>query len=238
MSWSKIIRKGGQQHRPYTLEPLGGPLPDPDQDGFRVLRFEGENVEEPEAPVAEEPPAPPPCIPEEEALIRIRQAREEGLQLGREQAQAELAAAGEALGHALVEAGGLRAQLMHDAEEDLLKLSVLIARKVMLRELTCDPGILAGMVQAALDLTSESGEIVVLLNPEEHALVSEIREFRELVRVKPSLTLKGDPAVGRAGCLVQTARGTIDAGMDAQLEEIMRKLHDERSARREEPADD
>jgi flagellar assembly protein FliH len=229
MSSSKIIRKGGEPQRPYTLEPLGGALPGLEPEGFRAIVLGGEEPQEVEA----EPEIAPPCIPEEEALRRIEEAHADGVKQGEEQARGELARVSQALAQALSSTAALRAQLMHEAEEDLLKLSVLIARKVMQREFACDPGIMAGLVRGALELVCDSGEIVVRLNPEEYTVVAECREFAELRNGKRSITLKGDPAIGRAGCLVETVRGNIDAGLDAQLEDILRRLTEEKSAHRE-----
>lgn len=237
MSSSKIIRNGGEPHRAYTLEPLGGPVPIQEPDVFRAINLgSGKPQAEPQEVVEE--PVLPHCIPEEEALSRIQQAYAEGLDLGREQARAELATASDSLTQALSAVGALRAQLMHEAEEDLLKLSVLIARKIMLREFTCEPGILAGLVHGALELVTDAGEIVVRLNADEYLVLAECREFKELLSERPTVTLKPDPSVGRAGCLVETVRGTIDAGMDAQLDDIFRRLTEEKSARREEPLHD
>jgi flagellar assembly protein FliH len=234
MSSSKIIRRGGEPHRSYTLEPLGSIQAASGREGFRAIQLGGGEPEEVQA----EPEELPPCIPEEEALRRIQQAEADGFKKGKRQAEEELAKVSDALAQALLATGSLRGQLLHEAEEDLLKLAVLIARKVMLREFACDPGILAGLVRGALDLASDGGEVVVRLNPEEYAVVVECREFAELLGEKRGISLKGDPAVGRAGCLVETVRGNIDAGLDAQLDEIFRRLTEEKSARKEEPIGD
>jgi flagellar assembly protein FliH len=234
MSSSKIIRKGGDPQLAYTLEPLGSVRPSLDNVGFRAIALGAEEAEE----VEEEPPAAPPCIPEEEAIRRIQQSHADGLKQGKRQAEAELSKVTDALAQALLATGSLRGQLLHEAEEDLLKLAVLIARKVMQREFACNPGILAGLVRAALELATEGGEVVVKLNPEEYLILAQSREFGELLSERVGITLKGDPAIGRAGCLVETVRGNIDAGLDAQLDEIFRRLTEERSARREVASND
>jgi len=234
MSLSKIIRKGGEPHQVYTLGPIGAAVPPPLQDDFRPIQLGGEEPVEVEV----EEPVAPTCIPEEEAERRVQQAYADGVRKGRQQAEADFAKVSEALAQALLATGSLRAQLLHEAEDDLLKLSVLIARKVMMREFAYDPGIMAGLVQGAVELASDGAEIVVRLNPEEYTVVAQCREFEELSRDKRRVTLKPDPAVGRAGCVVETVRGNIDAGVDAQLEEILRRLTEERNAKGEGPADD
>ena len=230
MSSSKIIRKGGEPQRSFTLEPLGGELPKREPGGFRAIHLgEAEKDLEPEE---QEPYQPPPCIPEEEALRRIQQAHGDGVREGGRQAEAALAKVSEALAQALLATGSLRSRILQESEEDLLKLAVVIARTVMLREHTLDPGILAGVVQGAVELASDGGEVVVRLNPEDYQKVSQRPEFAQVSGEKRRVTLKADPAVVGAGCLVETSRGNIDAGLDAQLDEIYRRLFEEKSARR------
>jgi flagellar assembly protein FliH len=236
MSSSKILRSCDWQ-RPYALEPLGELPPPAESEPFRPVQLgivEPEPELEPELEPEPEPPAPPMML-EEEALARIEQAHVEGVAEGRAQAEEEFAALSRALGEALAQAGELRGRVMQEAEEDLLRLSVLIARRVMLREFACDPAVLAGVVRHAVELASEPGEVVVRLNPDEHLLVSQSWQFQALLKENPRILLKPDQAVGRAGCLVETTRGTIDASADSQLDEILRRLTEERSAHREEP---
>ncbi|GFO53352.1 hypothetical protein GMSM_03590 [Geomonas sp. Red276] len=235
MSLSKIIRKSDEEHHPFTLVPLDGELKAAPGDLFKPVVLGWQEPDEPQS--EEEVYEPPPMIPEEEAIRRIREAHAEGFREGRQQAEAELAKLGEALGQALLATGALRGKLMHEVEEDLLKLSVMIARKVMLRELSLDPGIMTALVQATVEQASAGGSVVVRLNPQEYTLLADSPQLVPLLRENPSLTLKPDPAVPPAGCLVETVRGNMDAGIDAQLDEIFRRLWEERNARREEDND-
>lgn len=227
---SRIIRGGEETQRPYVLEPLAGVIPVPDQELFRPVSLGGEPDRECEEQQEDEAP-PVPCIPEEEALLRAEEAHAEGVREGREEARGELAGVSAALAKALLETAELKGKLMQEAEEDLLKLSVAIARKVMQRELAADPRVLAGLVRGALEAANASDEIVVRLNADQYPLVAECREFQELAAGERSITFKGDPALPAAGCLVETVRGVIDAGLDAQLDEILRRLLEEKSAR-------
>ena len=228
MSSSKIIRKGGEPQRSLALEPLGERPAAAEPQPFRPVLL---GSEPPPAEPEEEPAPPPPCIPEEEALRRIRQAKADGAREGRKAAEAAFASVSEALGQALLATGSLRAQLFKESEEDLLKLSVTIARSIVLREVSCNPGILAHIVKEAVGLASDGGEIVVRLNPEDHLLVAERQELAGLSGDKRRVVMKGDPSVPRAGCLVETARGNIDAGLESQLDEIYRRLCEEKCRR-------
>lgn len=229
---SKIIRKGFDSES-FILEPLGDVLlPPVGQEVFRPIQLGGEEP----APAAEEEEIPeeaPAVIAEEESNRRVQQAYAEGMKKGRQQAEEDLAKVSEAMAQALLATGALRSQLMHESEEDLLKLSVMIARKVMLRELTLDPALVAGMVHGAVELAADEGEIVVRLNPEEYQVVAYSPQFQALSRDRKKITLREDPTLRPAGCIVETVRGNIDAGLDAQLDEIMRRLSETRNERRE-----
>lgn len=229
MSSSKIIRKGGEPQLPFTLEPLANIRPAVDPEVFRAVALGREEVEE---DVLEEIPPPPPTMLKDEALRLIEEARAEGEGVGKRKVEGELAQVNANFAQALLAIAKLRGALLHEAEEDLLKLSVLIARKVVLRELSCDPGALAGLVHAAVELAADEGTVVVRMNIEDHAQALSRPEFQALLNDNRCITLKGDPAIGRAGCLVETAMGNIDGGVDAQLEEIFRVLTEEKAARR------
>jgi len=235
MSSSKIIRQGGEGQLTVVLGELESMVASQPaktaHGGFRSINLGGYEPDDQEP--EEELPPPPPMMLEEEAHRLIEEARREGLKEGREKAEAELAKVGEALAKALVQIGELRGQVLHEAEADLLKLAVAIARKVVLKELAADPGTLARLVRAAVEVAVDGDEVLVRLNPEDHAVAESCQEFKEMLRECPQVSIKADPDLPQAGCLVETVRGNIDAGLDAQLEEIYRGLAEERSGRRE-----
>lgn len=227
MSSSRILRGGEPQS--FTLGPLGSQVVVPDPDQFRPVSL---GFKEPEVdPEEVEEYQPPPCIPEEEALRRIQQAHADGMREGKHQAEESLSKVSEALAQALLATGSLRARAMQESEEDLLKLSVLIAKTILQRELSCDPWILASVVQGAVEAAADGGEVVVRLNPEDYQMVAQRPEFAVAPGEKRRVVLKEDPAIARAGCLVETARGTLDAGLESQLDEIYRRLCEEKCSR-------
>jgi len=87
--------------------------------------------------------------------LRIRTAYQKGLQEGQEAAtrdtEARLDAMQGRLARTIEELSGLRPRFRHEAEEDVVALSLAIARRVLHRELTMDPDALLGLVKAALE---------------------------------------------------------------------------------------
>ena len=54
---------------------------------------------------------------------------------------------------------GLRPRLRREAEADLVKLAMAIARRVLRREIAVDPEALRGLVMAALEKLQTSGDL-------------------------------------------------------------------------------
>jgi flagellar assembly protein FliH len=107
---------------------------------------------------------------------------------------------------------------------------MMVARKVILREVIQDRGILSNVVQAAIAGISERDEIIVHLNPDDYSNVIAKRDehFRK-ESFSDRLQFRADPAVQLGSCRVDTEMGTIDASFDSQLDEIFRRLQEERS---------
>ncbi|GAB7025733.1 FliH/SctL family protein [Geotalea toluenoxydans] len=168
-------------------------------------------------------------IPEEEADRREQAAYNEGLREGKRQAEESLAKVSEALAKALLSTGGLRQKVMQESEEDLLKLAIVIARKIILQEISIDRRILVNIVKAAVSNVSDGDEVVVRLSPSDYEIVADHREFLPPANEKRRITLKADETIPGGGCLVETSMGAIDARIEAQLDEIFRRFMEDRS---------
>ena len=174
----------------------------------------------------------PPCVTltEEELSHRVNESFEKGLIHGKELAERGLLNVFRSLRIASEGVHVLREKVMRESEDELVKLIMMVARKVILREISMDRTILNAVVQAALSDLTERDDITIRLNPDDFILVTSSHEdfFRkELITKK--MHLKSDPSVLQGCCLVDSEMGTIDAGIDAQLDEIFRRLLEERT---------
>lgn len=174
------------------------------------------------------PEEPPPGISEEEAARRVQEGYDKGFEEGKRQAERGLANVFKALREAVEELAGLREQVMRQSEEDLLKLAVTIARKVVHQEIATDRMILARIVAAAVNSATEREDIVIRLNPEDYRLVAAHRHLYLNGFDDRILDLKSDDSVTPGGCIVDTAMGEIDARTDAQIDEIFKRLMEEK----------
>jgi flagellar assembly protein FliH len=169
---------------------------------------------------------------ESELPIRIDQARQtgfrEGEAAGHAKAQATLDAAVQRLARAAAELAGYRAAYRRESEQELVKLSLAIARKVLKREVTVDPSSLQGIVKAALE-TLNAGEVyrIRLATPDAAALDRHL----QAMGLPQAIEVIADPALERGAVLFETARGLVDAGVQTQIAEIERGFADLADAR-------
>lgn len=170
-------------------------------------------------------------ISEDELNERISDSFNAGLKEGKDLAERGLINVFRALRSSSETIHNLRDKILRDSEDELIKLVILVARKVIIREISQDRSIVAGVVQNALSGLSAREEVTVHLNPDDYLLITSGRDellHKELLNER--LQLKPDPSVATGFCLVDTAMGTVDASLDGQLDQIYRSLLEQRTA--------
>jgi flagellar assembly protein FliH len=164
---------------------------------------------------------------EQEAERREQQAFAAGFRkgeaAGREQASAQIEPALEKVAATVAELGTHRRKLRRDAEEDLVKLAVAIARRVLRRELQVDPDALLGVVKAALDKLEGREIDRVRVNPVD---APALQRLFERMSNAARIEVVADERLERGAAIFDTARGSLDASVETQLLEIQRGLAD------------
>ena len=147
---------------------------------------------------------------------------EAGKRQGESVARAELAPVLERLNASLAEIVSLRSDLRRRAERDVVRLALLIAKRVLHRELTVDSGALTALARFAFERLAHSESYRVTVHPHFAPAIAAAlpASAAERVRIEP------DPAYAPGTLIVNSPEGTIDASVDAQLEEIGRGLAD------------
>lgn len=169
-------------------------------------------------------------LSEEEFQAKVDEIYHNGMDEGRRQAERGLANVFKSLRDGVSALTGLRSRVLKESEEDILKLAVMVACKIVQQEVAQEPAILASIIAAAVGGCTERDRVVVRLNPSDYAVVAANRQrFLAGMGDDVPITLTPDDGVGPGGCLVETATGTVDARIESQLDEIYRTLLEERS---------
>lgn len=157
---------------------------------------------------------------------KVREAREAGRAEGESQfrraAQGEVDALLQKLASAIHEISEMRSRLRDDAEADLVRLAIAIARKIVGRELNVDPEAITGLVKVALEKMRVQELLRVRVNPEHTGRIGECLKRFGATQAE----VIADPNVERGGVLFETSRGNFDASAETQLREIERGLAD------------
>ncbi|KRA30138.1 flagellar assembly protein FliH [Rhodanobacter sp. Root627] len=187
-------------------------------NGPDVQRWELPNVGNGELPNRRKDDPPQPTVRDLEALEQ--QAREEGYAAGRAEG---LAAARQQLQQnmarfdALCEAAARPLQALDDrTEQELARLAIVMARRVVARELQLSPDLIAKAVrQAAAALPAATRDLRVHLHPDDLALL------RELGAVESHWQLHADASLTRGGCQLESERSRLDATVEARLAAVV-----------------
>jgi flagellar assembly protein FliH len=174
---------------------------------------------------------PPP--PEENHLLqqdRERIEREahqrgfsEGKNIGQQQAKAELQPVLDQLGKSLATLSSLRSRVRSEAEGDLLKLAISIARRVLHRELTLEPESIEGLIRVALEKLHSRELCRIRVHPDQE---SAIRNALERFSNSQKVELVADSSMQCGDVIFETAHGNLDASIESQLREIERGFAD------------
>ena len=147
----------------------------------------------------------------------------EGEAAGRKRAAAEVQPVIERLARSIEDLGQMRARLRREAETDILRLAMAIARRVLRREMAADPDALRGLVLSALEKLRMQDICRARVHPSHAAqLTAWLRQSAGGAAVE----VVADPS-GEPGSLIfETERGDLDASVESQLQEIERGLAD------------
>ena len=125
------------------------------------------------------------------------------------------------LAQTLEELSALRDNMVRQTERELVQLSVAIARRILQREVSVDPELTAALAHIALERLGGTGPATVRLHPDDYAIVTS-------GQVAPlggrQVEIVPDARVARGGCLVESEFGSINASVDAQVDEIARAV--------------
>ena len=162
-----------------------------------------------------------------EMETRLVQAREQGHAEGKSEgeraAQIQLAPVLQSFQSIVSELNSQKQRVRDAAEEDVVKLSIAIAQRVLRRELTTDPEAILGLVKAAMAKLNAREMRRLRLSPSDAAVVETNRANIDL---PSSLEIARDNSLTPGSAIFETTRGELDASLTTQLAEIERGLTD------------
>ena len=119
---------------------------------------------------------------------------------------------------------GERDRFLHAVEQEVVKLALAVAARILRREAQIDPLLLTGAVRVALGQLAGASEVRLRVPAAEADL------WNETIALLPHLAMKPLVVAGegmRLGdCVIESKVGTVDLGVRSQLGEIERGFFD------------
>lgn len=144
------------------------------------------------------------------------QGERAGLEAGGTRAEAML----RRMATTLDELGTLRTSMIHATEHQMVQLALAIARRILRREASLDGDLVIAMARVALDRLGERTPATVRLNPDDLAATG----VTEGALGGSHVSVVADAGLSRGQCRVESEFGLVDAGVDAQFEQIAQAL--------------
>ncbi len=151
-----------------------------------------------------------------------QQAWTAGHEAGKAEARAaheqQIAKLREEISKAVQDFSAVRETYFQRVEQEAVRLTLAIARKVLHREAQVDPLLLTGILRVALDKIGSNTNTRLRANP------SDIRVWRDYFAQArehfPAPELIGDAEIQPGRCILETELGTTEIGLETQLKEI------------------
>jgi len=119
---------------------------------------------------------------------------------------------------------GIVPRIVREVEQTLIDLALEVAQKLV-AGLPLKPQLVEAVVREALGQAGDTAEILVLLNPDDLALLRKHQSpiLNGLPEMGP-LRFASSADVSRGGCIVQTRFGLLDARRETKLEQIRQSI--------------
>jgi len=175
------------------------------------------------APVSTEQPVSEPVLPEKqefESLVPQERPRKDTMIddiVPRAEEEAILS-----LQKAVERAAADRDALREASEDRLVDLALLIARRVIAREVSLDPKIVRNLVREGVSALGERDRLVVRVG----SFFAEMKDHlvSELSNGKVACEIVVDPALDATGCIVETDLGRVDESIETRLSNLIETL--------------
>ena len=187
---------------------------------------ETDAVPESSEPVAAAPVVPPVDIEkiEKDAFARghaagLNEGLNKGLKTGEETAAARIAEITKRYSDSLAEFATYKTTLRAQVEEDVVRLSIAIAKKLVHREIRIDPTIIHTLVRVALERTPEKSAVVVRLSSADYEYMNQMHA--DMLRSEGrDVKFESDGTLRQGDCVIHTETGDIDARIEEEFHEV------------------
>lgn len=156
----------------------------------------------------------------EEAVVRTRSECETRAQA---RVQQEIEPWLKRMAQSIDDMASVKQRYLAESEEQLVRLAVAIARRILYREIQVDGEALLGLIHAATQQSQMRELNRILLNPKD---LEALRPHLDRLRLPPRVEIIADVGLERGALMLESTSGILDASIQAQLDEVERGFID------------
>lgn len=153
----------------------------------------------------------------------------EGIRCGKEQAESEMQ---QKINRAVEKAQSILTcaeqeykESIIEAEHEIIKISLAVARKILAREIEENPVVVLPIVRAALEKVRDQDQIAIRVSPDDFELVLQAkRDLQMMLGRENVISIVHDHTVNPGGCLIDTPYGMVDASIDSQFQALQQAV--------------
>jgi flagellar assembly protein FliH len=139
----------------------------------------------------------------------------------KEQLEALSSQSSRVLEKSLNEFDQLQKRIFADAEKQVAKLALEIAKKIVRREVRIDEQIVMAMIKVAMSYVSDARKLKIRVNPADLKTIrTNPSRGADLESSAPSPEWVADPAIERGGFIIESDSGMVDGRLGQQFQEI------------------
>ena len=140
---------------------------------------------------------------------------------GQKSQHKDVASALEALTAATKSMPSIKKSFLDKGEEQMVKLAVAIAEKVIQQEVSTRKDIIFAVLKGALKNIAETEGMKIRLNTQDFRYMMEVKkDFLQSFDGIRNVVFEEDSSIKRGGAVVETLFGEVDARLESQIKEI------------------
>jgi flagellar assembly protein FliH len=184
-------------------------------------------IEEIEVPQAESEAAQIIKKARRESAQILDQAKKDGYESGRHDADLKIKEALQTLNQAV----GERKKIIKDAESEILRLALKVAEQIIRSEVSLHRDVSLNIVTEAINRVSDREQVIVRVNREDAEYIKRQKDrLAGILDGVKSFSVIEDSQIEPGGCIVETNLGYVDARISTKLKSIEEALEKAKSS--------
>ena len=157
----------------------------------------------------------------------LDQAKKDGYESGRHEADLKIKEALQTLNQAV----GERKKIIKDAESEILRLALKVAEQIIRSEVSLHRDVSLNIVTEAINRVSDREQVIVRVNREDAEYIKRQKDrLAGILDGVKSFSVIEDSQIEPGGCIVETNLGYVDARISTKLKSIEEALEKAKSS--------